>query len=115
VLAEVPDVAVDQGELAGDLLGPPFVQGRAVLGAEGVVVGLAVVDGDDAPPALASVGALGDLLDDPRVVEYPQVVAGGAGVLAQGFCDGGGGSGLVLVQVPQDLLADGNTFLTLGC
>ena len=55
VLADVADEAVDQGKLAGDLRGAPFVQGGPVFRAEAVVVRLAQVDQDAAPPSFAAV------------------------------------------------------------
>src|SRR5262249_22138832 len=51
------------------------------------------------------VRSLRDLLDDPGVGKHSQVVAGGTDVLAERLRDGGGGGGLVLAQVPEDLLA----------
>jgi hypothetical protein len=89
VLANVADEPVDQVELAGDLRGAPFVEGGPVVWAEAVVVGLAQVRRDGAPPAFPAVGLLWYLLDDSGVSEDPQVVAGAAGVLAERLGQGG--------------------------
>lgn len=101
VLADVADEAVDQGELAGDLAGAPFVQGGPVFRAEAVVVRLAHVDQDAAPPSFAAVRLPWYLLDDPGIGEYPQVIAGGSGALGERLGQRGGAGGAVLPQVAQ--------------
>jgi hypothetical protein len=57
VLADIPDEAVHQRDLATDLPGTPLVQGRPLRRAEAVVVRLAQVGGDGAPPSLTPVRA----------------------------------------------------------
>jgi hypothetical protein len=52
VLAHFPDEPVHQRELAGDLPGPPLVHGGPVGRAQGVVVRIAQVDRNRAPPPL---------------------------------------------------------------
>src|SRR6202042_322129 len=99
----ITDEPVDQRELARDLRGPPLVQRRPVLRAQAVVVGLAVVRRERAPPALPAVRALRHLLDDPGVGQHPQVIAGRPGVLAQRLGDGGRRGRAVLIEVPQYL------------
>jgi hypothetical protein len=75
VLPEFADEPVDQIEFRRDLTGAPGVQRRPVGWAEAVVLGLAQVRRDRAPPSLAAVCTLGYLLDDPGVGEHAQVIA----------------------------------------
>ena len=105
VLAHVPDEPVDQFQLAGDLPGPPLVQRGPVRRAEGVVVRLAMVHRERAPPAFPAAGPVRDLLDDPGVGQHPEVIAGRPGVLAQRAGDRRRGGRPVLAEVPQHLPA----------
>src|SRR6185437_532463 len=81
---KAPGPGSDEGAgRSGDLPGLPLVQRGPVRCAEAVAVRLAQVDRDRAAPPLPAVRSLRDLLEDPGVGEYSQVVAGGAGVLAR--------------------------------